>query len=190
MIDWLKEILVFEKIYWYLAIPFTILLIIQLLFSFSDLDSDEDFDIEDDSNCQPVLKLFTVKNLITFFAVFGWSGITLSSAGLTQFATILISTIIAVLVLLLVSALFYFISKLAANGTMDIQKAKGSTGEVYLRIPPKRSGIGKVNIKLQGSFRELDAITDDEELPRGTIVMVKGVINNVLLVEKINEEDM
>lgn len=190
MIDWLVEVLDFESIYWYLAIPFTVLLVLQLIATFLGFGGDDGDDGGDDGD--PSFKVFTIKNFITFFAVFGWSGITFSQTGLRQFTVIVISTLLGIIVLLIVSALFYFITKLTDNGTMNIQRAVGVTGEVYLPIPANRNGVGKVNVTFQGSFRELEAMTDsDKKLPRGTIVVVKDVINNsILLVEKIKKGDV
>lgn len=199
MIDWFTETLVFENIYWYLAIPFTVLLVIQLIATLvgfggdSDFDGGEDaLDIGDDGDFEPGFNIFTVRNFITFFAVFGWAGITFSHSGLGRLMTIILSTILGIVMLLIVSALFYSITKLADSGTMNIKRATGTTGEVYLSIPAKRSGVGKVNITFQGSFRELEAMTDeDEKIPRGTIITVKEVINNrILLVEKNHREDI
>ena len=85
--------------------------------------------------------------------------------------------------------MFYLISKSSADGTMKIQKAIGVTGEVYLTIPSKRSGIGKVQVKVMGSLRTLEAMTDDEQPIRtGKVIKVSQIIsNNILLVtEKIN----
>ncbi|MDR5659074.1 hypothetical protein RH915_06190 [Serpentinicella sp. ANB-PHB4] len=196
MIDWLNEALVFDKVYWYLAIPFTVLLLIQLLSTFlgfggeGGFDSvEESVDIGDDGDFEPGFEIFTVRNFITFFAVFGWSGITFSHSGLGNFATIVLSTMLAIIVLLIVSSLFYFITKLADSGTMNLQRAKGVIGEVYLSIPGNRKGMGKVNITLQGSLRELDAMTDNKkDISTGSIVRVEDVISNsILLVEKINK---
>ena len=55
-----------------------------------------------------------------------------------------------------------------------------------MRIHGSRGNIGKVLVKVQGSLRELEAITDDpEDLPTGAVVNVKEVINdNILLVSK------
>lgn len=191
MLEWLTEVLVFEKIYWYLAIPFTALLIIQLIATFFGFGEDAGDDFGEDGDSEPGFKVFTVKNFITFFAVFGWSGVTFSQTSLGQFPIIIISTLLGVAVLLVVSALFYSVTKLASNGTMNIQKAVGLHGEVYLPIPGNRNGVGKINITFQGNFRELDAMTDsDKKLQRGTIVVVKEVINNnILLVEKIKKGD-
>lgn len=197
MIDSFAETLILDRIYWYLAIPFSVLLVIQLIATFAGLggetdfeigDSDMDIDITEDGDSKSGLQFFTVRNFIAFFAVFGWSGITFSHAGLGQFTTILLSTVLGTVILLIVSALFYSISKLTHSGTMNIQKAKGATGEVYLPIPPRKKGVGKVSITFQSSLRELDAMTDEEEIiPRGTMVVVTDIISNsVLLVKKLN----
>ena len=62
----------------------------------------------------------------------------------------------------------------------------GLQGEVYLPVPPERSGTGKVSITLQDRLVEADAITDEtEKLPTGSRIRVVGLEgNNVLLVSK------
>ncbi len=70
---------------------------------------------------------------------------------------------------------------------MVIENAIGQTGEVYLRIPPNREGHGKLQVEIQGTLREMDAITDDEkELPTGSIAQVLEIVNNqILLVTQV-----
>ena len=67
-----------------------------------------------------------------------------------------------------------------------MKNAVNGIGEVYLNIPAERGGMGKVSIKVQGSLRELEAMTDDnEDLMRGSVVQVVDVINeHILLVSK------
>jgi len=67
---------------------------------------------------------------------------------------------------------------------MKINDAIGQSGEVYLTIRAKRAGIGKIQVKVGGSLRTLDAMTDDEEpLPTGQLARVTQIINdNILLV--------
>jgi hypothetical protein len=73
------------------------------------------------------------------------------------------------------------------SGTLKINNAVGQVGEVYLPIGAKRSKMGKVHIKVQGSLRELEALTDsDIDLPTGSIIKVVEVISaELLLVEKL-----
>ena len=56
-----------------------------------------------------------------------------------------------------------------------------------MRIPPARSGHGKIQVEIQGTLREMDALTDDEkELPTGSMAQVLEIINNqILLVTQV-----
>ena len=66
---------------------------------------------------------------------------------------------------------------------MSAKNAIGGIGEVYLPILSGRSNIGKVSIKVQGSLRELDAITDDDQdLPTGAVVTVTDITSNDTLI--------
>ena len=168
--EWWNALDTIHKIYWGLAIPFTLIFLIQMVLTFIggeiEVDGDADFDVESDSGAG--FQFFTLKNFIGFFTIFSWSGI----AGL--------------LMMTLMASLFYFFSKLTDSGTLNINNAKGAVAEVYMRIHGSRGNIGKVLVKVQGSLRELEAITDDpEDLPTGAVVNVKEVINdNILLVSK------
>jgi hypothetical protein len=78
------------------------------------------------------------------------------------------------------------IKKLAEDNTFKISETLGKTGEVYLTIPEKKSGTGKVQISVKGSFKELSAITDSETLKSGTLIKVKSIdSDNILVVEKL-----
>ena len=66
---------------------------------------------------------------------------------------------------------------------MQIKNAVGQKAEVYLTIPANRSGTGKVNINLDGTLRELEAISD-EEIKTGSIVTVCEILNNSILIVK------
>lgn len=86
----------------------------------------------------------------------------------------------------IMAGLFYLISKATESGTMDINRAKGGIGEVYLTVKAQRGNIGQVQIKVQGALRTLEAITDDKsDLPTGSVISVQDVINdNLLLISK------
>ena len=91
--------------------------------------------------------------------------------------------------MVLTSLLFYWMGKMAESGTLRIKNAIGVVGEVYLPIGANRSEIGKIQIKVQGSLRELEAITDNnEELKTNTIIKVLEVVSDeLLLVEKLSK---
>ena len=87
------------------------------------------------------------------------------------------------------SSLFYFISRLAEDGTLKIKNAIGAIGEVYLPIGANRSRAGKVQIRVQGALRELDALTDEDNiLATGTVVVVTEIVSTELLLVEIHSK--
>jgi F0F1-type ATP synthase membrane subunit c/vacuolar-type H+-ATPase subunit K len=63
----------------------------------------------------------------------------------------------------------------ASDGTVRDEDAIGMTGNVYLTIPGKNQGKGKVTIFVKGRTMEYDAMTDGENLPTGTAILVVDV---------------
>ena len=57
------------------------------------------------------------------------------------------------------ATLFYYLGKLQSSGTLKLKNALNQVGEVYLTIGANRSKIGKVSITVQGTLRELEALT-------------------------------
>jgi hypothetical protein len=172
------------KIYWAIAIPFTLFFVLQLIFSFfggGDLPDDTpDADVDADTGV--AFQFLTVKNLISFFTVFAWTGIACIDSGLSELQSVIISLIAGLIMMVIMASLFYFIGKASADGTMKFNNAIGGTGEVYLTMQGKRRSIGKVQLHVQGAIRTLEAITDDEEdIPTGRVVTVKEIVNNHIL---------
>lgn len=184
-----QTMLFLEKLYWCFAIPFSLLFLIQLVLTFfgGDMDAvevDSDVDATIDQDTGIAFQFISLKNLIAFFTVFGWAGIACINAGLENWITILISTVSGTLMMVVMAAIVYFMGKLAESGTLNLSNAIGKVGSVYLTIPAKRNGMGKVQIKVQG-LQTLDALTDDDEdLKTGSIIEVVEIINNEFLLVK------
>ena len=87
------------------------------------------------------------------------------------------------------AALFYYLAKLQSSGTLKLKNALNQIGEVYLTIGANRSKIGKVSITVQGTLRELEALTDEEhDLKQSNVVRVKDITaNGILIVELLNK---
>lgn len=188
--DFFIELTTIEKIYWLVTIISSVVFLIQIISVFvlgeidGGLDGDTDFDVDTDVGIP--FQFFTLRNLVGFLTVFGWTGLGSIANENTASMTIIISVIAGLLMMVIMSLLFYFISKMTDNGTLKIKNALGKTATIYLPVQSKRQNMGKVQIKIQGSLRELDAISDDEEdLSTGNVVEVTGVLdNNVLIVSK------
>jgi len=182
-----------EQTYWIIALIGSAVFFIIFVLTFiggGDVDMDADMDIAEGGDDGGVgFQFFTFKNVVAFFTIFGWTGIICVDNQLSTTLSIVISTAAGLVMMVLTSLLFFWMSSMAQSGTLKIRNAIGVVGEVYLPIGGKRSKIGKIQIKVQGSLREFEAITDsEEELATTTIIKVTEVISDeLLLVEKLSK---
>lgn len=188
MSEWWSSVGAFKDVYWWIALPATIILGILLIVNFfgGDVESDVDMDLDVDGDMG--FQFITFKNLIGFFAVFGWTGLTCIDMGVGNGTTLIISFLAGIAMMVLLGTIFYFMSKVTEEGTLDIKNAIGGLGEVYLTIPPRRTGFGKVQIRVQGGLRELDAVTDEEEeIKTGQLITVKDIVSGEILLVTANK---
>ncbi|MEX1189921.1 MAG: NfeD family protein [Bacteroidia bacterium] len=190
----------FEKVLWLIALPATLFFTIQMFATFlgmdgaaetdadfsGDLSSDIDLGGPGDTDTAGVapFELFTLRNFINFILGLGWGGIALYPH-FGEVVAVIGGAIIGVILVVLVLYMFKWLSGMTQSGNLVMSNAIGMQGSVYLRIPAEGNGHGKVHVSVQGSLRELDAITKGEALPTGISVKVTGLINTTLIVEKI-----
>jgi hypothetical protein len=187
--DWWNGMEMVEKIYWSISIPFTILFLIQIVLTFiggdfDDVSAEGDADLAVEGDAGIDFQFLSLKNLIAFFAVFGWTGIICLGMGFSAGVVTLIATLAGLLMMLIMASILYFMGKLIEEGTLDLNNAKGKTGSVYLLIPANRKGVGKIQVEVQG-LQTLDAITDnDTDIPTGAVIQVVDVLNDQILIVK------
>lgn len=128
------------------------------------------------------VRLFTVRGLIAFFAVGGWLGIALADTQMHAALTVAVALAGGFAALVFVALIIKWSLGLQENGTLSLQNAVGCQASVYITVPPKLSGTGKVMLNVQGQLRELEAMTDSlQPLPTGSCVKVVGVLQNEIL---------
>jgi hypothetical protein len=186
-----EDLTTVEQVYWAIALPATLIFVILLVITIVGGGSDH-VDVDSDADAEGAgtgFQFITVKNLIGFFTVFGWSGLSCLDAGLDTNTTVLVSSLSGLAMMVAMAAVFYFMSKLSHSGTMKMERAVGAVGEVYITIPGKRNGMGKVQVRMQGALRELEAMTDEEsEIRTGKMVSVEKIIGEeILLVKSLNK---
>lgn len=192
MEEWFGPLSLFEKIYWAVAGISSVIFVVLLVLTFLGGDTETvegDVDVEIEGDTGIGFQFLSFKNLIGFLTIFGWSGIACLEGGLSKGWTVLISVICGLLMMLAMAGLFYYLGKLQSSGTLVLKNALDQTGEVYLTLGAGRSKIGKVSITVQGSLRELDALTDEDvDLVMGNVIRVKQVTDNgILIVELLNK---
>lgn len=177
------------KAFWYIALPVSIFFGLQTIMTFIGLsggETDVDMDGDGTDTGDMPFEIFTLRNLINFLLGFSWTGISLYNK--FENKTILIG--IAVLVGIAFVAVFFIlikqILKLSEDNSFKIENTINKTADVYLTIPENKSGKGKVQISVNGSFHELDAMTlSTEKISSGAVIKVIAVENNILIVEKL-----
>ena len=177
------------KAFWYIALPVSIFFGLQTIMTFIGLsggEADVDMDADGNDTGDMPFEIFTLRNLINFLLGFSWTGISLYN----KFENKTILILIAVLVGISFVVVFFFlikqILKLSEDNSFKIENTLNKTADVYLTIPESKSGKGKVQISVNGSFHELDAMTlSTEKIPSGAVIKVIAVENNILIVEKL-----
>lgn len=130
------------------------------------------------------LRLFTLQGVIAFLCVFGWSGIALAKTALPVIVSLLIAFALGLSFMFLVALLIRSMAKLTDDGSVSLRSALGRSGSVYLTVPAKGHGHGKVNITINGQFREYDAITEaTAPIPTGMPIRVTDIRGDMVLVE-------
>lgn len=212
LIAWWESLSLTTQIFTCVAIPATLVLVIQtvmLFFGFgaqadadgdlpdsmdTDTDSDGIFGDDgadaDDFSGAEMLRLFTLRGIVAFAAVFGWVGSAMSAADVTLALTIPVSIVCGFAMMVVLALLMRAIMRLRNDGNTDNRNAVGASGKVYLTVPASRSGEGKVHLMLQGSLVEREAVTDEQTpIPTGAEVTVVGVSGQTALVVKTRSED-
>jgi len=226
---WWNEMTVPQQVFAYIALPATIIMILQFVLSLfglieggdaDGLDDAEDFaddgadigfddviprDIPDDEPQNIVdghlsetpqahedgdgartdsLRLFTLRGIIGFFAIGGWTGVVALEYGIPIPGAVLLSLLAGWLALYFVAWTIRLVLRMQQSGNIVLQNAIGVQGEVYIPIPPMKSGTGKVNVIIQDRLTEVNAVTNVERTLRtGEKITVVGVVSEgVLLV--------
>lgn len=177
-----------EHIYLLIAVAATVVLLFQLILAcFAGVEfhinDGSGVDTHHDAGLGTHFQLLTVRNLVGFFTILGWTGLAFYGH-MSLVLSIVLSFLCGLGMMITMATIFFLLHKLQSEGTMDVKKAIGLTGEVYITIPEKRTGYGKVNVVIQNQKRELHAITDGGNIQSGTQVKITDVINNQLLVER------
>lgn len=193
MFDWWNSLNIATQVFYCIAVPSTLILIIQTLVTFlggsdgvegeADVGTADDIsaggvdavdgadgvfgDEAADNTADPAglsgLRIITFRGIIAFLVVFGWVGVAMDSSGAKLWLTLPIAFVCGFAMMLSLALIFRAVMRLRNDGNADNRNAVGTSGKVQLTIPPARSGEGKVHLMLQGAYVERNAVTDEGE---------------------------
>ena len=214
---WWESLSTILRILYCIAIPSTLILVLQFLLTMIGGQSDAgidasdtsglDLDLEADLNGNGIpdvlenpdtgqfldggnpadfgnLRFLTLQTIVTFLASFSWVSIICVSSGLFAPLAIGIGAGCGLLMMLIVAKMVQMSRKLVENGAINLTNAIGENATVYVTVPPRNQGTGKITMKLQGRFGEFDAVSaDDSSFSSGAQVLVTDVVGDTLVVE-------
>lgn len=178
---WFENLETLQQVFWGCALIGSLVFAVQAILTLIGMDSTDievDFDGGDTMDLGGGLSLFSIRNLVNFVVGFGWAGVSFYSAIPNHLLLILIAAVIGVLFVLM----FFFIlkqtRKLESNGAFNISSCEGKVADVYLRIPAAGEGRGKIQISVNGSVHEIDAMSNGEPIGTGKKVRVVEICDN------------
>ena len=185
MLDWFNSLEPTLKIYWGIAIVASVIFAIQTIISLFGGDVFDDIDFDTDGDAGGVSHFFSVRNLVNFLLGAGWGGVCFYSTISSKALLAVIAVLFGIIFVLIFFGLVKILLKLSKDNTFRLAETLDKTADVYLPIPANKSGKGKIQISVRGSFHEIDAITAGEKITTGAKVRVVEIIDNqAVLVEK------
>jgi membrane protein implicated in regulation of membrane protease activity len=129
--------------------------------------------------------IFSIKPLTGFFLAFGWVGGIALDNGLSLFAAIGCALVAGAAVMGVIIAMFRAMLTLKSDGTMDVSKALGAVGTVYVTVPAQKGGGGQVVVNFSGRQETFAALSEaGQPIASGEKVKVVSIIDGrTVLVE-------
>ena len=191
-----------ENLYFYCAVvggAFLVLQTVLMLFAGGDADVDTDVDVDVDVDSgvdvhgaehagDAFVKLLSLKTIVAFLTFFGLTGLACLDGGVDSTWTFVASVGAGLVAFYIVAWLMTMLWKLRSEGNEDLRNAIGTEGKVYLRVPGKHQGIGKVTVHVQGRKITRKAVTGGDEIPTGARVNVVALSgDDALKVETVSQ---
>lgn len=154
-------------------------LVIQLILSMLGM-ADHDFGGDHHGelgDAGEAMSLLSVRSLSAGLAFFGLGGMGMQALGFHVLLAIPVGLLAGLVAAVLVGHAMRLMMRMEEDGSLDMSRAVGAQGIVYLRIPGSRSAPGKVHLEVEGRMVECQAVSS-EPLDTGAQVMVIEVLGS------------
>lgn len=186
---WWSSLQATDQIYWGIALLSSVFFLLQTAATLTGICYADDMGVDapDDSSigsADGAMDLFTVRNMVNFLLGFGWSGVCLRSVISSTGLLAAVSLVIGICFVAIFMFVFRQLMRLEMHGNVDFRDAVGTVQSVYLHIPEAMSGRGKVQVSINGSVFEVDAMTHGDAIPTGAKVEITGMKGNSAFIVK------
>ena len=145
----------------------------------TDFDTDADVDGGDHHvNSSWLFGVISFRTIVAALAFFGIAGMAGRSADLHPFQTFMLAIACGVAAMYAVYWIMEMIKSLQSDGTARVGLAVGAHGSVYVTVPAKESGLGKIQVELQERTVELAALTEGNALAPGNRIVVTEFVDS------------
>jgi membrane protein implicated in regulation of membrane protease activity len=169
----------------FFLIMMILMLVGDILGGVVDTAFDTDFSMDTDLS----FELFSLQGISAAIMMFGYVGMYTVTSGGSEFLAVLAGGLSSVASAYAVKVMMKGIVNLQTDGTMQIEKAIGSQGHVYVRI--RKGSTGEVQVPIQNSLRTMTARAKGGKthIETGTLIRVVDVIGSTLIVEELIDEE-
>lgn len=176
-----------HQVFWFIAIVFSILLLIQIIMLIIGFETETSDAVDhpiDSPGVEHEFSALSVRSIIAFFTFFGWTGVLTMNNHLGIWLSVFFATLAGLAAMFVVAWLMFKFAQLEQSGTLNLYHALNQAGEVYIPVPPNKTGRGRITLMIDGRSREMDAMTEGGPLKTGQPVRVTDILeDNILMVE-------
>ena len=176
--------------YFLMAAVGTTLFLIRLAFAlFGGDGGDFDADVDPgahDFGSDASFTLFSLLSVMAFIMGTGWMGLACRiDWGLGRPLSVVVSVGFGVVMMFFAAGLMYMTRRLNRTISYDMKTAVGRTARVYMSIPPKGEGQGKVQASVSGRLMTVPAVSTGPAIEAFTDVKVVGTRDDGTLVVEL-----
>jgi len=185
LMNWFEALDPSLQIFWGISIVSSIIFGFQLLMTLFGFDSGADADVGE-IDLDGEFSLFSLRSIVAFLLFFGWTGVLVLQNGGSLTKALTLGGLAGAVAMSVIAYLLFQMYKMEESGTVSLESTIGTEGEVYIPIPSKLNGKGKIQIRVENKLMELTAVTNNNKLSTGKKVKVLDVLEkNILLVEAL-----
>jgi hypothetical protein len=153
-----------------------------------DAEGAHDHDLGSESATSWFVGVLSFRTIVAGMTFFGLAGLAANAHGAHPAGSLAAAVAAGIAAIYSVAWTMRLLSRLKADGTVQIENALGSTAVVYLTVPEKQSGKGKITVTVQDRTMEYEAVTSHSALPTGMAVRIVSVVDpETVVVESVTE---